>query len=62
MPNAMPTVTTLAELLEANRSHPGKITYLEGEHDAREVSYQELYARALGILHHLQRLGARRGD
>jgi acyl-CoA synthetase (AMP-forming)/AMP-acid ligase II len=54
--------TTLAELLEANRRQPGKITYLEGEHDAREVSYEELYERALGILHHLQRLGARRGD
>jgi acyl-CoA synthetase (AMP-forming)/AMP-acid ligase II/acyl carrier protein len=54
--------TTLSELLEANRKHPGKITYLEGEHEAREVSYEELYARAVGILHHLQRLGARRGD
>ena len=54
--------TTLTELLEANRNHPGKITYLEGEHDARDVGYGELYARALGILHHLQRLGARPGD
>ena len=26
------------------------------------MSYAELYERALGILHHLQRLGARRGD
>lgn len=66
MPNttipAAPTATTLAELMEANRTHPGKITYHEGEHDTREVSFQELYARALGILYHLQRLGARRGD
>jgi len=54
--------TTLAELMAANRNHPGKITYLEGEHDARDVSYEELHARALGILYHLQRLGARRGD
>ncbi len=54
--------TTLVELLEANRRHPGRITYLEGEHDTRDVSYEELHARALGILHHLQRLGARRGD
>ncbi|HEY2035430.1 MAG TPA: non-ribosomal peptide synthetase [Steroidobacteraceae bacterium] len=58
----MPNPTTLTDLLEVNRSHPGKITYLEGEHDARDVSYEELHARALGILHHLQRLGARRGD
>jgi acyl-CoA synthetase (AMP-forming)/AMP-acid ligase II/acyl carrier protein len=54
--------TTLTELMAANRNYPGKITYLEGEHDARDVSYEELHARALGILYHLQRLGARRGD
>ncbi|MBW4051867.1 MAG: AMP-binding protein [Proteobacteria bacterium] len=53
---------TLTELIEANRSHPGRITHLEGEHDARDVGFEELYERALGILHHLQRLGARRGD
>ncbi|HEX4268423.1 MAG TPA: non-ribosomal peptide synthetase [Steroidobacteraceae bacterium] len=62
MPNPTTNFTTLAELIEANRNHPGRITYLEGEHDARDVSYAELYERALGILHHLQRLGARRGD
>jgi acyl-CoA synthetase (AMP-forming)/AMP-acid ligase II len=55
-------VATLTELLEANRGRPGKITYLEGENDARDVGWDELHARALGILHHLQRLGARRGD
>ncbi|MFZ0498136.1 MAG: AMP-binding protein [Steroidobacteraceae bacterium] len=61
MPN--PTnATTLTELIAANRNYPGKITHLEGEQDARDVSYEELYARALGILYHLQRLGARRGD
>ncbi|MDE2052233.1 MAG: AMP-binding protein, partial [Gammaproteobacteria bacterium] len=60
--NATTSATTLTELIEANRKHPGNITYLEGEHDARDVSYQELYERALGILHHLQRLGVRRGD
>jgi len=37
-------------------------TYLEGENDSREVSFGELYERALGILYHLQRIGARRGD
>ena len=62
MPNPTTNATTLAELIEANRKHPGKITYLEGEHDAHDVSYEELHTRALGILHHLQRLGARRGD
>ncbi len=62
MSNPTTNATTLTELLEVNRKHPGKITYLEGEHDAHDVGYQELYERALGILHHLQRLGARRGD
>ncbi|MDE2450492.1 MAG: non-ribosomal peptide synthetase [Gammaproteobacteria bacterium] len=62
MSNPTTNATTLVELLEANRNHPGKITYLEGEQDAHDVSYGELHARALGILYHLQRLGARRGD
>ena len=58
----MSNATTLTELLEANRAFPGGITYLEGEHDVRTVSFEELHERALGILYHLQRLGARRGD
>jgi acyl-CoA synthetase (AMP-forming)/AMP-acid ligase II/acyl carrier protein len=62
MPNPTTNAATLTELIEANRSHPGRITYLEGEHDARDVNYAELHERALGILYHLQRLGARRGD
>ena len=53
---------TLTEVLEANRAFPRGITYLEGENESRSVSSGELYERALGILHHLQRLGARRGD
>ncbi|HWW32925.1 MAG TPA: non-ribosomal peptide synthetase [Steroidobacteraceae bacterium] len=53
---------TLTEVLEANRAFPRGITYLEGETESRSVSSGELYERALGILHHLQRLGARRGD
>ncbi len=54
--------TTLTELLESNRKAPRAVTYLEGEQNERRVSFAELYERALGILHHLQRLGARRGD
>jgi acyl-CoA synthetase (AMP-forming)/AMP-acid ligase II/acyl carrier protein len=53
---------TLTEVLEANRDFPRGITYLEGENESRSVSPAELYQRALGILYHLQRLGARRGD
>jgi acyl-CoA synthetase (AMP-forming)/AMP-acid ligase II/acyl carrier protein len=54
--------TTLTELIENNRTRPHRITYLESENQAREVSFAELYERALGILYHLQRIGARRGD
>jgi acyl-CoA synthetase (AMP-forming)/AMP-acid ligase II/acyl carrier protein len=53
---------TLTEVLEANRDFPRGVTYLEGENESRSVSAAELYQRALGILYHLQRLGARRGD
>ena len=56
------TATTLTELIEANRKAARRITYLEGDGDERSVAFGELYERALGILHHLQRLGARRGD
>ena len=58
----MINVTTLIELLEANRRFPRAITYHEGEKDARTVAFAELHERALGILHHLQKLGARPGD
>src|SRR5207302_49945 len=61
-PPLMNDATTLTELIEANRTRPHRITYLEGENQTREVSFAELYERSLGILYHLQRLGARRGD
>ena len=54
--------TTLTELIESHRRIARSITYLESENDSRSVSFAELYERALGILHHLQRMGARRGD
>ncbi|HET7756988.1 MAG TPA: AMP-binding protein, partial [Steroidobacteraceae bacterium] len=58
----MLNATTLTGILESERNVPRSITYLEGEQEARAVSLGELYQRALGILYHLQRLGARRGD
>jgi acyl-CoA synthetase (AMP-forming)/AMP-acid ligase II/acyl carrier protein len=54
--------TTLTELFQSNRTVARHVTYLEGENDSREVSYGELHERALGILYHLQRIGAKRGD
>ncbi len=58
----MLNATTLTEVLEANRSFAHGVAYVEGENETRSVSGAELYQRALGILFHLQRLGARRGD
>ena len=58
----MSKATTLTELFESNRNVARNITYLDGENDAHDVSYGELHERALGILYHLQRIGARRGD
>jgi acyl-CoA synthetase (AMP-forming)/AMP-acid ligase II/acyl carrier protein len=52
----------LAELIEANRNAPRAVVYLEGENEERSVSFGELHQRALGILYHLQKLGAKRGD
>ena len=56
------SANTLTELIESNRSAKRDIVYLEGENEERRVPYGELHERALGILHHLQRIGARQGD
>jgi acyl-CoA synthetase (AMP-forming)/AMP-acid ligase II/acyl carrier protein len=53
---------TLTELLERNRGIERSITYVEGEGSERRVRFDELHGRALGILHHLQSMGAQRGD
>jgi acyl-CoA synthetase (AMP-forming)/AMP-acid ligase II len=56
------THTTLVDILENNRGVDRAVTYVEGENSERQVPYREVHARALGILHHLQSMGARRGD
>ena len=53
---------TLVELIEHNRDVARAVTYIDGESSERRVSYAELYSRSLGILYHLQALGAKRGD
>ena len=58
----MTRAETLAELIANNRGVKRTISYLETETSERVVSYEELYQRALGILFHLQKLGARPGD
>jgi hypothetical protein len=54
--------TTLPELLAASSRSTRSITYLEGENQRRVVPYSTLHERALGMLHHLQAMGAKRGD
>jgi acyl-CoA synthetase (AMP-forming)/AMP-acid ligase II len=54
--------TTLVDMLESNRDFDRSVTYVEGESSERRVSFKDVYARALGILHHLQAAGAQRGD
>jgi acyl-CoA synthetase (AMP-forming)/AMP-acid ligase II/acyl carrier protein len=58
----MTTPATLIDLLDASRHAKRSVTYLEGENQRRVVSFAELHQRALGLLHHLQALGAKRGD
>jgi acyl-CoA synthetase (AMP-forming)/AMP-acid ligase II/aryl carrier-like protein len=58
----MTKAETLGELLTNNRNVKRTISYLETETSERVLSYGELYDRALGILFHLQKLGARPGD
>ncbi len=53
---------TLIDILENNRDVDRAVTYVDGENSERRVRYGEVHTRALGILHHLQALGAQRGD
>ena len=56
------TYTTLVDMLESNRRMDRTITYIGGENAERRIRYEDVYTRALGILHHLQAAGAKRGD
>src|SRR5450631_1408827 len=54
--------TTLVEILESNRSLERAVTFIDGENSERRVTYGDSHTRALGILYHLQAMGAQRGD
>jgi acyl-CoA synthetase (AMP-forming)/AMP-acid ligase II len=58
----MTKAETLAELITLHRGVKRVVSYLETESSERVVTYAELYERALGILFHLQKLGAKPGD
>ncbi len=53
---------TLPEMLDDRARGPGAIVYLEGEGAEKTLKLSELRRRVLGILHHLQRIGAKQGD
>jgi acyl-CoA synthetase (AMP-forming)/AMP-acid ligase II/aryl carrier-like protein len=55
-------VRTLNELIRANVGADRAIHFHAGENESRRVGYRELHDRALGLLRHLQQLGARPGD
>ncbi len=58
----MSNVSTLTELMQANRICDAHVTHLGGEEEVRTVTYAQLHERALGILYHLQRRGLNAGD
>jgi acyl-CoA synthetase (AMP-forming)/AMP-acid ligase II/aryl carrier-like protein len=60
--SALMSYTTFVDVLEGNRSVDRAVTYVDGENSERRVPYGDIHRRALGILHHLQALGAQRGD
>jgi acyl-CoA synthetase (AMP-forming)/AMP-acid ligase II/acyl carrier protein len=53
---------TLTEMLDHRARGTGAIGYLEGEGAEKTLPLAKLRHRALGILHHLQRIGAGPGD
>ena len=53
---------TLPEMLDERSRGDAAITYLEGEGAEKSLRLSELRRRALGILFHLQRVGAKPGD
>jgi len=53
---------TLVDILENNRGVDRAVCYVDGENSERRITYGEVHTRALGILHHLQAMGAARGD
>ncbi len=53
---------TLGQIIAANRHLPRKITYFDSEDAVSEVSFADLYERALATLHTLQCRGIQPGD
>ena len=57
----MPSHATLTDAFDTLASSDRGIHYIAGESSERRVAYAEMRGRALGLLHHLQSVGARPG-
>lgn len=53
---------TLVEALEHNRSDSRFVSFIHGQEDEQTLSFEQLYQRALGLLHVLQQRGLQKGD
>lgn len=58
----MPQFETLDAFLPADAREDRQITFIEGEHDQRTLTFRRLRQRAIGALGSLQRRGFSRGD
>lgn len=58
----MKKYSTLAETLVAESAGDRGITFIEGKQDHRQLSYADLYVRALMLLHDFQQTGVKSGD
>src|SRR5262245_26620127 len=56
------TASTVNELMAQNHGAQRTMTYHLGDGQSRSVTYAQLNQRALGLLFHLQQLGAKPGD
>ena len=53
---------TLVEAIEHNRSDSRFVGFINGQNDEQALSFEQLYQRALGLLHVLQQRGLQKGD
>ena len=58
----MTSFATLQSALDARRASGHGLTFINGESDARRLTFGELRGRALAVLHHLQGAGAAPGS
>ena len=58
----MSSFTTLIEALEQHSTDERSLTFIEGKETESTITFKQLHQRALGMLHHFQKLGLKPGD